>query len=513
MESNEIGPSQLLPRPEAKRRGRNRRLLLLVASAVLLPVFAVAAFLLSESLTDLDDRVPMRPGTSNDASGLEAAQLRDLYRCEGSFEDVVRNLRVVLRDAKHAAVPVSVAGARHTMGGHSIAPGGVQIDMRPFRAMQIDASRQVLTVQAGARWLDVIHFLDPLGLAPKVMQSNSDFTVGGSISVNCHGWQPGCAPIAHTVRALHLMNAAGEVLRCSRDEHAELFALVLGGYGLFGVILDVDLLVVKNEFYDMRIEVLSQKDFVAAFPPPQSDLQEVGLLFGRLGIAPGSRFEDGILGQLIRTDRSPQLLAEMQAPAMGGLRRTVFRASVGSDFGKRLRWTMEKAGMQLVDGKSFTRNQLMSESCEVYGNHKAAWSDILHEYFVPKSELVAFLAELRAAVEQHGIDLLNVTVRDVRVDETSFLRYARADVVALVLLCNMACNREADQVMATFTESVIDSVLAHGGCYYLPYRLHATDAQFAKAYPMAGEFFAAKRRYDPDELFVNRFYLRYGRNQ
>ena len=86
-------------------------------------------------------------------------------------------------------------------------------------------------------------------------------------------------------------------------------------------------------------------------------------------------------------------------------------------------------------------------------------------------------------------------------------------MVALVLLCNMACNREADQVMATFTESVIDSVLAHGGCYYLPYRLHATDAQFAKAYPMAGEFFAAKRRYDPDELFVNRFYLRYGRNQ
>jgi len=365
-------------------------------------------------------------------------------------------------------------------------------------------------VQAGARWIDVIRYLDPLGYAPKVMQSNSDFSVGGSISVNCHGWQPGCPPIAHTVQSLRLMNAAGDVLRCSRTENAELFALVLGGYGLFGVILDVDLLVVKNEAYDMQIDVLSQADFIAAFPPPGEALQDVGLLFGRLGITPGSRFEDAILGQLKRVDRSPQPLDEIEAPALGGVRRTVLRSSVGSDFGKQLRWTMEKAAMRLVNGKQFTRNQLLSESSEVYGNRKAEWSDILHEYFVPKAELAGFLTELRAEVKEHGVDLLNVTVRDVRADETTFLRYARTDVVALVLLFSMARNPEADSVMAGFTESVIDRALAHGGCYYLPYRLHGTDAQFARAYPMAREFFAAKRRYDPGGLFVNRFYLRYG---
>lgn len=495
----------------AKRRSRRKRLLLIVALAVLAPVTFVTIFLFTEGVTDNDQRVPLRPGMTNDASGLEAAKLRRIHRCEGSFDEAVRNLRGLLRDSARAAVAVSIGGARHSMGGHSIAPGGVQIDMLPFRAMQLDASRQVLTVQAGARWIDVIRYLDPFGYSPKVMQSNSDFTVGGSVSVNCHGWQPGCPPIAHTVRSLRLMNAAGEVVRCSRQENAELFALVLGGYGLFGVILDLDLLVVENAAYSMRIDVLSKTDFLAAFPPSAEALQDVGLLFGRLCISPGSRFEDAILGQLMRTDRSPQLLSELEAPAMGGVRRTVFRASVGSDFGKRLRWTMEKAAMQMVNGQPFTRNQLLSESSEVYGNRKAEWSDILHEYFLPKAELSGFLAELRAAVKRHGVDLLNVTVRDVRADETSFLRYARTDLVALVLLFSMARNLEADRVMAGFTESVIDSALAHGGCYYLPYRLHGTVAQFAEAYPMAREFFEAKRRYDPGELFVNRFYLRYGR--
>ena len=57
---------------------------------------------------------------------------------------------------------------------------------------------------------------------------------------------------------------------------------------------------------------------------------------------------------------------------------------------------------------------------------------------------------------------------------------------------------------------MIDAVLASGGRYYLPYRLHATRDQFHAAYPQAAEFFAKKRQYDPDGLFKNQFYLKYG---
>lgn len=49
------------------------------------------------------------------------------------------------------------------------------------------------------------------------------------------------------------------------------------------------------------------------------------------------------------------------------------------------------------------------------------------------------------------------------------------------------------------------------GCYDLPYRLHATREQFHRACPQAEEFFGLKRRYDPEELFQNQFYLKYGR--
>ena len=47
------------------------------------------------------------------------------------------------------------------------------------------------------------------------------------------------------------------------------------------------------------------------------------------------------------------------------------------------------------------------------------------------------------------------------------------------------------------TAALIDAGLDVGGSFYLPYRLHASRAQVARAYPRLEEFVAGKRRYDP----------------
>jgi len=61
------------------------------------------------------------------------------------------------------------------------------------------------------------------------------------------------------------------------------------------------------------------------------------------------------------------------------------------------------------------------------------------------------------------------------------------------------------------TDILHDAAIACGGRYYLPYRLHATKDQMVKAYPQATAFFERKRHYDPEEIFQNQFYIKYGR--
>jgi FAD/FMN-containing dehydrogenase len=153
---------------------------------------------------------------------------------------------------------------------------------------------------------------------------------------------------------------------------------------------------------------------------------------------------------------------------------------------------------------------LLNEGVEVYQNRSAETTDILHEYFVPRPAFAAFLANVREIVPRHAGNLLNVTVRSIEIDEDTLLRYADQPMLALVMLFQQPRNKDADNKMAAMTRDLIDAAINIKGRYYLPYRLHATVEQFQRAYPQAETFFALKRKYDPQELFQNQFYLRYG---
>jgi FAD/FMN-containing dehydrogenase len=97
----------------------------------------------------------------------------------------------------------------------------------------------------------------------------------------------------------------------------------------------------------------------------------------------------------------------------------------------------------------------------------------------------------------------------VKRDEESVLRYADRDIFSFVMLFSQRRTAAADAQMELMTQQIIDAALTLEGTYYLPYRLHATRDQFARAYPQSARFFERKRHYDPDGVFQNQFSLRY----
>src|SRR6266487_6546816 len=113
------------------------------------------------------------------------------------------------------------------------------LDMTGFKRMSLDEAAKVLTVQTGATWHDIQNFLHPR-FAVKAMQSTDIFSVGGSISVNAHGMDHTVGALGKTVRSIRLMLPDGSIKKLSRTENPELFNLVIGGYGLFGVMLDAE---------------------------------------------------------------------------------------------------------------------------------------------------------------------------------------------------------------------------------------------------------------------------------
>src|SRR5689334_2137719 len=95
-----------------------------------------------------------------------------------------------------------------------------------------------------------------MGFSPAVMQSNHDFGVAATFSVNAHGWPVPYGPFGSTVRSCRMMLTSGDVVTCSRDENAELFGLAMGGYGLFGVIVDLDVALTENQLMKPTYELM-----------------------------------------------------------------------------------------------------------------------------------------------------------------------------------------------------------------------------------------------------------------
>jgi hypothetical protein len=240
---------------------------------------------------------------------------------------------------------------------------------------------------------------------------------------------------------------------------------------------------------------------------------DIGMVYGRLSIVPGPRtfLREAILTVFRRSPCAQQEIPRLTASKLGLLRRQVYRAQIGSDLGKSIRWQAEKTLGEQLASQYVSRNQLLNEGADVYQEQNADRVDVLHEYFIPEENVALFLDRAREIIPKHEVDLLNLTVRNVLEDHVAFLRYADCDMFAFVMLFNQPRTSEADAEMERATQELIDAALACNGRYYLPYRLHATESQFSQAYPRAVNFFERKRSYDPDELFQNQFYSKYGR--
>ena len=116
--------------------------------------------------------------------------------------------------------------------------------------------------------------------------------IGGTISTNVHGWQLNKPPIVATVEGLHLMLADSSIVYCSRTLNPELFSAVIGGYGLLGIILDVDLQAPTNKVYKMERWVGETKKFKTNFCNIRND-KTARMFFGRFNLD-----EDSFLNQI-----------------------------------------------------------------------------------------------------------------------------------------------------------------------------------------------------------------------
>ena len=402
---------------------------------------------------------------------------------------------------------IAVGGGRYSMGGQTGVKGGLHLDMRSLNGLVwLKPALRRIRVQAGMRWRDLQDIIDPHDLSVMTMQSFSNFTVGGSVSVNVHGRYVGNGPIGNSVRALQIVLADGTIIEAGRTQNTELFRAALGGYGAIGVVTEVELDLVDN----VRIERTVQQVPLAQYPAffKEHIESDKTCVMHNADLMPPSF--DTPVATTWKSTAKP--LTERQRLTPRG--QTY-------NFQQNLIWALtELPYAESLHGQ--LRPMLLGDPVVKWRNHEASRdvaelepssrdrsTYVLQEYFIPVRHFVPFATSMAKLLRQHEVGALNVSIRHSRPDTISVLPWANEEVFSFVLYYKQRTTRKAQETVGVWTRQLIELALAHEGRYYLPYQLHAERQQFERAYPEVQRLRRLKTSVDPLNKFSNELWNKY----
>jgi FAD/FMN-containing dehydrogenase len=461
-----------------------------------------------------------RGGTVNDASCLNRTQVYGVVRPRSA--DDVRN---ALAFARHHELTVSVAGTNHAMGGQAMRSGGLTLDMRSMDSVEVHPQQRTVTVGAGARWREVLEAVHPHGLSVATMPGIDVLSVGGTVSANAHGLDFRRGSLSSSIRSLRVMTADGTVHDVGPDRRPDLFKATVGGYGLLGVILDVELDLVDSEVYRFTSHIIDTADFPQYFTERVAGDDDVRMSYTHLSTSPSSLLQEAIVYTYERVPPG-EPVPDLHARDSDRIGRLVLNLGRTGGVGARLKWRLQRdllphargcfaaRNQALRDAEAcmVTRNQAVYESLGLLGNRLPQYTDVLHEYFLPHDQIVPFLDDLRVELRRHHAVLLNASLRSVHREDIT-LDYAQGDRFSVVLYLSQSVTSAGNRDMQDLTQRLVSQALARGGTFYLPYQQHYTSGQVRQAYPRFDAFIATKRQYDPRLLFRNSIWDRYAEPQ
>jgi FAD/FMN-containing dehydrogenase len=434
-----------------------------------------------------------------------------------SIDDVQK----IVRTARQTGKTISVAGGRHAMGGQQFGTDTILIDIRKMnRVLNLDQKSGIIEIEAGIEWPELINSyltmqkgeVQPWGIAQK--QTGADrLTIAGTIAANAHGRGLKMKPFISDVESFVMVDANGAAQTCSRTENKELFRLVHGGYGLFGVVTSVRLRLVPRKKIERVVEIRKVDDLISAFDKRVDD----GFLYGDFQFSIERDSEDFLHRGVFSCYRpipsdTPVPSAEKQLTDENW-RQLLLLAHTDQKqaFKKYEDYYLSTNGQVYWSDKHqlsiYPDNYHREIDEKLHSPYPA--TEMITEIDVPRPMLKGFLAEAREDFRKNKVELIYGTVRLIDRDDESFLPWAKQPYACTIFNLHVVHSAEGMKNSEDAFRRLIDMATRRDGTYYLTYHRYATRQQLEACYPQFSEFLRLKKKYDPEERFQSDWYRHY----
>lgn len=401
------------------------------------------------------------------------------------------------------------------------------------RVLSFDPGSGRVTVEAGARIVDILRRYHHLGFTVPASPTDSTISVGGAMGANVNGkeaWRVG--NFGDQVVSFELLTAAGDVLAVDRAREPDLFHAVIGGMGLLGVVLEVTLQMqrVPSPFLEVSITtaedlrnmigqleaIRDDTDFIVVW----IDAYATGDKLGR-AVIHATRW----LAHEASSDELERIVsAGVDRLAVQKRRALAFFSAARPLINLAFQW--QRLPIRLFNALYFNLHRLGNRSRR--RARRAPHPELFLEHNFDKSYIVPppdILCGPRGYTVQMTIpagcayeamrDILELCERMPCPPATTILRLHRKDDFLISfsedgysLNVEFHPKRRHEAAMREFVGEMIDCAIGYGGRVHLPKDSVLTRQQFETIFPRHAEFSRIKRRIDPDERFQSDMYRR-----
>jgi len=436
----------------------------------------------------------------NDVTAINPIQVSSVIQPQTTEE--------IIAAIKSTNGPISIGGGRFSMGGQIGYENSLHIDMRKFnKVLHLDTINKQVSVQSGIVWRDLQRVIDQHDLSIKIMQTYANFTVGGSVSVNCHGRYIGHGPIVSSVLGLKLITASGDVITANREQNSDIFAAAVGGYGGIGVIAEVTLQLADNVKVERQTQLIPADGYNEFFDNTIRNDKDV--IFQNGDLYPP---DFNVINSVAYKKTDKELTDNVRVTPAGEnywFEAQTMKLVSSGNVGKWIRKNWGDPYFYSKDKVVWRNREASYDVAELEPASREEETYVLQEYFIPVNNIKSFIPKMKAIYDRYDVNIINVSLRHAYADEETYLSWAAKEVFAFVIYYKQGTDSEAREQVRQWTVDMTDAILSENGRWYLPYQPHATVEQFRKGYVHSDKYFEVKSKLDSTHRFTNKLLDKY----
>jgi FAD/FMN-containing dehydrogenase len=322
-------------------------------------------------------------------------------------------------------------------------------------------------------------------------------------------------PFVGDVVAFTIVGADSVARRCSRTQNAEIFRAAIGGYGLFGPIVNVRLRLTRRHKVQRTVEVIDIADLPAMFDRRIAAGYQYGDFQFATQLDPEMLLRKGVFSCYRPVGDDTPMPTNRARLTPENWRELIYLAHVdrARAFQAYSSYYLTTSG-QYYWSDEHQMSTYIPDYHETLGARLGQYThgtEMITEIYVPRAALVPFLADVRSDFLEHKTDLIYGTIRLIERDTETMLRWAKQPYACIIFNIHVMPDAAGIEKAKHEFQRLIDRGLSHGGSYYLTYHRWAERRQVAAAYPEFPEFLRLKRRLDPADVFQSEWYRHYRR--